>query len=270
MSLGAELPAAGMAAPASIGGALAQSTVQFIDVSFTMQGTDSVIEKVRDRPATAPFAYIVTPNVDHVVRLQRSRSDLWPAYRAAWMTLCDSRILARLAKRVGFALPVVPGSDLTAELFEHVIEPGDRVAIVGGRPAVIAQLAQQYGLTNVVHHDPPMGFIKNPIAVADAVRFLMDARARYIFLAVGSPQQEILAYRAKRAGGITGIGFCVGASLDFLTGVQDRAPPILQRMSLEWLYRLGSNPRRMWRRYLIEGPEIFQIERSWRRGRTQQ
>lgn len=269
MSLGAELPAAGMAAPIAVGAALAQSTVQFIDVSFTMQGTDSVIEKVRDRPATAPFAYIVTPNVDHVVRLQRSRSDLWPAYRAAWMTLCDSRILARLAKRVGFALPVVPGSDLTAELFEHAIQPDDRVAIVGGRPSVIAQLAEQYGLTNVVHHDPPMGFIKNPIAVADAVRFLMNARARYVFLAVGSPQQEILAYRAKRAGGVTGIGFCVGASLDFLTGVQDRAPPIMQRMSLEWLYRLSSNPKRMWRRYLVEGPEIFQIERSWRRGRAQ-
>jgi len=249
-------------------GAGASSIVQFIDVAFTARATQSVIEAVGSRPPDAPFAYIVTPNVDHVVRLQRSRSDLWPAYRAAWMTLCDSRILARLARRVGFALPVVPGSDLTAEMFDHVIQPTDRVAILGGRATTLGPLIDRYGLRDVRHYDPPMGFIHDPVEVAKAIRFLIEARARYSFLAVGSPQQEILAYRMVRATGGTGIGFCVGASLDFLTGVQDRAPPLMQRMSLEWLYRLGSNPRRMWRRYLIEGPEIFQIERSWRRGRA--
>ncbi|MDF0541686.1 WecB/TagA/CpsF family glycosyltransferase [Sphingobium sp. H39-3-25] len=242
-----------------------RSIVQFIDVAFTASAVPSVIETITERPADAPFAYIVTPNVDHVVRLQRSRSDLWPAYRSAWMTLCDSRILAMLARRVGCALPVVPGSDLTGEMFAHVVRPTDRIAILGGNEQLIADLASRYGLQNVVHYDPPMGFIKDPIEIAKAVRFLIEARARYSFLAVGSPQQEILAYRVARAGGATGIGFCVGASLDFLTGVQVRAPLAMQHMGLEWLYRLSSNPRRMWRRYLVEGPEIFQIERSWRR-----
>lgn len=259
------VPAPAAAWPGPPATADAPSIVQFIDVAFTASATSSVIEEVRARPAGAPFVYIVTPNVDHVVRLQRSRSDLWPAYRAAWMTLCDSRILARLARRVGFALPVVPGSDLTAEMFDHVIEPWDRVAILGGRPSVIQALADRYGLLDVRHYNPPMGFIGDPVEIARAVRFVVDARARYTFLAVGSPQQEILAHRVLRAGTGTGIGFCVGASLDFLTGVQDRAPPLMQRMSLEWAYRLGANPRRMWRRYLIEGPEIFQIARDWRR-----
>ena len=247
----------------------APAIVQFIDVAFTASGAPSVIEAVSARAADAPFVYIVTPNVDHVVRLQRSRSDLWPAYRAAWMTLCDSRILARLARKVGFALPVVPGSDLTAEMFDHVIKPWDRVAILGSSPAVIEDLAHRYGLRDVRHYNPPMGFIDDPLEIARAVRFLVEAHARYSFLAVGSPQQEILAYRVTRAGGGTGIGFCVGASLDFLTGVQERAPQLMQRMALEWLYRLGSDPRRLWRRYLIEAPEIFQIARRWRRSRVQ-
>lgn len=242
------------------------ATIGFIDVAFTNLEVPSVLDAVANRPPSAPFAYIVTPNVDHVVRLQRRRSDLWPAYRGAWMTLCDSRILARLAQRAGFALPVVPGSDLTAELFERVVQPTDRVAILGSSPGMVAHLAERYGLLDVVHYDPPMGFIRDPLEVARAVRFLVECRARYSFLAVGSPQQEIVAYRLAQAGGATGIGFCVGASLDFLCGGQDRAPLLMQRMALEWLYRLLSNPRRMWRRYLVEGPEIFQIARTWDKG----
>lgn len=239
--------------------------VEFIDVAFTASGTMSVIEAIEERPADAPFAYIVTPNVDHIVRLQHQRSDLWPTYRAAWMTLCDSRILARLARRVGFALPVVPGSDLTRQMFEQVVQPQDRIAILGGRSELIAQLTERYGLRNVRHYNPPMGFIHDPVEVTKAVRFLVDSGARYHFLAVGSPQQEILAYRVWRAGRATGVGLCVGASLDFLTGVQERAPLVMQRLGLEWLFRLGANPRRMWKRYLVDGPLIFPIEQRWRR-----
>ncbi|MBO9623895.1 MAG: WecB/TagA/CpsF family glycosyltransferase [Sphingomonas sp.] len=245
------------------------ATLQFIDLDFITSEAGPVVEVVRNRSPKASFAYVVTPNVDHLVRLQRNRSDLWPAYRNAWMTLCDSRILAGLAGRSGFMLPVIPGSDLTALMFEQVIAPDDRIAIVGGEASAIDALARRYRLRDVRHHNPPMGFINNDVEVAKAIHFLIDARARYCFLALGSPQQEILAYRVLRSGGATGIGFCVGASLDFLTGAQGRAPALLQRMALEWLYRLLLNPRRLWRRYLVDGPEIFGIARAWNRARSQ-
>ncbi len=239
------------------------ATIEFIDVDFTASGAGDVISALRTRDPDAPFAYIVTPNVDHIVRLQRSRSDLWPVYRGAWMTLCDSRVLARMASRIGLALPVLPGSDLTARMFDQVIDPDDRIAIVGGHADEIGALAPRYGLQDVHHYDPPMGFIRNPVEVARAIRFVVDVQARYVFLAVGSPQQELLAYAIARAGEATGIGLCVGASLDFLTGVQERAPDAMQRFAVEWLYRLATNPRRLSRRYLVDGPEIFQIARRW-------
>ena len=238
---------------------------QFLEMNFTPLDMDTVLEAVIAQPADCAFRYIVTPNVDHVVRLQRRRSDLWPAYRGAWMTLCDSRILAKMARLVGSDLPVVPGSDLTRQMFEKVIGRNDRVAILGGRPDMIAQITDQFGLTNVRHYNPPMGFIRNPKEVRRAAGFVVEAEARYSFFAVGSPQQELLAHRVRQTRGACGIGFCVGASLDFLGGEQERAPMFMQAMAMEWLFRLLSDPQRMWRRYLVEGPQILLIHRDWRR-----
>ena len=243
----------------------AGSTIEFIDVDFSLSVAREVIEAIRTRDPAAPFAYVVTPNVDHVVRLQRSRSDLWPVYRGAWMTLCDSQVLARMASWTSrLSIPVLPGSDLTARMFEEVIEPHDRVTIIGGQRHDVDALGQRYGLHDICHFDPPRGFIHNATDIAQAVQFVAQARGRYVLLAVGSPQQEILAHRIARAGGAIGIGLCVGASLDFLSGVQKRAPEVMRRFAVEWLYRLGTDPRRLSRRYLVDGPEIFRIAREWR------
>jgi exopolysaccharide biosynthesis WecB/TagA/CpsF family protein len=201
------------------------------------------------------------------VRIQRKRSDLWPAYRAAWLNLCDSRIVALLASFTGRSLSPVPGSDLTAELLAHVVHPDDRIAIVGGDAALIEKVRRDYGLRNLVHHNPPMGFVTNPVALDHATRFAVDAHARYTFLAVGSPQQEILAYRIANSPDATGIALCIGASLQFLSGEQKRAPRWLQQLALEWLFRLASNPQRLWRRYLFDGPLILPIFNAWRERR---
>lgn len=243
---------------------LPATTAEFLDVDFALSDQQMVQDAIRVRDPADAFAYVVTPNVDHVVRLQRTRSDLWPVYRHAWMTLCDSNILARLAANAGLNLPVVPGSDLTVALFGNVIAPDDPIAILGGTPAAVATLKQRFGLTDVRHYNPPMGFIRDPVEVSRAVAFLTDSHARYSFLAIGSPQQEILAYRVHRTGRATGIGFCIGASLDFLTGDQVRAPRLMQRLALEWLFRLASDPGRLWRRYLVDGPAIFRIFQTWR------
>ena len=142
------------------------NTADFMDFRFQLSAKSQVVRAILNRGTDARFAYVVTPNVDHVVRIQHRRSDLWPAYRRAWMTLCDSRILARLASRAGLALPVVPGSDLTLTLFRKVIRPDDRVAILGGDAAAIDGLRAAYNLTDVVHYNPPMGFIEDAEEVA--------------------------------------------------------------------------------------------------------
>jgi exopolysaccharide biosynthesis WecB/TagA/CpsF family protein len=78
-------------------------------------------------------------------------------------------------------------------------------------------------------------------------------------------QQGIVARRIADHSQATGIGLCVGASIDFLTGKQRRAPLWVQKAGLEWLYRLLSDPRRLASRYLIECPKIFYLMFSKRR-----
>jgi exopolysaccharide biosynthesis WecB/TagA/CpsF family protein len=244
-------------------------TFEFFDFAFSLRDQAQLLSDIERRPADAAFAYIVTPNVDHVVRIQCKRSDLWPIYRNAWITLCDSRILGNMARWAGLPLPVVPGSDLTVALLRDIVRADDRIAIIGGNAAMVDILRRRFGLSQLIHHDPPMGFIHDAEATQNAVRFAIAAQARYVFIAVGSPQQEMLAYRIGRTGRATGIGLCIGASLQFLTEEQARAPKILQRLCLEWLFRLMRDPRRLWRRYLVDGPLIFQIFRQWQRRRAE-
>lgn len=207
---------------------------------------------------TGEFGYVVTPNVDHLVRLSEEAS-FRSCYADARFVLLDSRILARLLQwRLGLALPVCPGSDAVAHLFGHVVQPADRIVLVGSTPAQAAALAARYHLTDLRHVDPPMGFIRDEQAVADTIA-QVEAHSpfRFCLLAVGCPQQEILAQRLARSGRSRGLALCIGASVNFLTGSERRAPRWLQRLHLEWLYRLLQDPRRLAHRYLVRGPRVF-------------
>jgi exopolysaccharide biosynthesis WecB/TagA/CpsF family protein len=80
-----------------------------------------------------------------------------------------------------------------------------------------------------------------------------------VFLAVGSPRQEALAAAIRATGCATGTGLCIGASLEFIAGAQRRAPVWMQRAGLEWLHRLGCDPKRLVRRYLMDCPAIVPL-----------
>jgi exopolysaccharide biosynthesis WecB/TagA/CpsF family protein len=220
------------------------------------------------RPAEAPFGYVVTPNADHLVRLMRD-PELAKIYRNACLRLLDSRVVAGVAAALRLPAPrVAPGSDMTARLLTQHLRPGERVTIVGLRPAWLPLLVARCGLAAPAHHDPPMGFVADPVALAEAVAFVLAHPARFVFLAVGSPQQEMLAAAIAATGRATGTGLCIGASLEFLAGVARRAPGWMQRCGLEWLFRLGGEPRRLARRYLVDSPAILPLLLCARFGRS--
>ena len=210
------------------------------------------------------YGFVVTPNVDHMIRFHED-AVFRTHYRAAAYILMDSEFAARLVRLMkGSRLPVCRGSDLTHALLSEVATARDRLVMIGGAPQQVAKLAAVHGL-NIPHHDPPMGFIKDPQAVEKCLQFVEAASPfRFCFLAVGSPQQESIAHMLKTRGVARGLVLCIGASLNFLTGSERRAPVWVRRLALEWLFRLLQDPRRLARRYLVRGPRIFRYLRRAR------
>jgi exopolysaccharide biosynthesis WecB/TagA/CpsF family protein len=234
-------------------------TVPLLGLDFAALDVPEAAALIAQRPAEAPFAYVVTPNADHLVRLDGDAA-LREVYRGAALRLLDSRVVFGLARLFGLlAPPVVPGSDLTEHLLRHHLRPGERICIVGLSPDALPRLVSRLGLSPPAHYDPPMGFDRDPAAFAAAAAFVRDNPARLVFLAVGSPRQERLAGMIAAAGDATGTGLCIGASLEFLAGRRRRAPRLISGMGLEWLYRLAAEPRRLARRYLIDSPRVISL-----------
>jgi N-acetylglucosaminyldiphosphoundecaprenol N-acetyl-beta-D-mannosaminyltransferase len=209
------------------------------------------------------FGYVVTPNVDHLIRYYDD-PDFRQQYADASYVLLDSRFLSHIFRAaLGRKIRVCTGSDLTARLFSRVIRPTDSVVLIGGSADQARLLAQTYGLRSLHHYNPPMGFIRDPQEVEACLRFAEDhSPFRFCFIAVGAPQQEALAQLLKSRGIARGLALCIGASINFMTGKERRAPPWMQRTGLEWLYRLVVDPRRLARRYLVRGPRVFVILRK--------
>jgi UDP-N-acetyl-D-mannosaminuronic acid transferase (WecB/TagA/CpsF family) len=132
------------------------------------------------------------------------------------------------------------------------------VVVIGGTAEQADILSKRYGLKALRHLNPPMGFINDSATVEECLRFVEnESPFRFCLLAVGCPQQEILAKALQSRGRARGLALCVGASINFLTGSERRAPKWIQYAGLEWFYRLLQNPSRLARRYLIRGPRIF-------------
>lgn len=210
------------------------------------------------------YGYVATPNVDGLIRLHDSES-FRAQYADAAYILLDSRVASFLIRLVhGVRVPVCPGSDLTAALFQKVIGPEDRIVVIGSTADQVQMLRERFGLKHLFHHNPPMGFINDPAAVEACLQFVeRSSPFRFCLVAVGDPQGVIISHRLIERRKARGLALVVGASIDFMTGRQRRAPIWMQRAGLEWLHRLLADPRRLARRYLVRCPRfLFHVFKS--------
>ena len=242
-------------------------TSDFLNLRFDVGSEVAFLARIAALARADGFSFVATPNVDHMIRLHEEEnpatSPLWAAYRRAALTICDSRILTRLAVRSGIDLPAVPGSDLTARIVHSQEFAGMQCHVIGGDAAMLAALQRQFPGLRWSQFEPPHNVLRDPAAQQAIVRSVTAARADVTFMAIGSPQSELVCAQILDAGAARGVALCIGASLEFVTGVKRRAPAVLQRLSLEWLFRLATEPRRLWRRYLIVAPRIFTIWKRW-------
>ncbi|MGV2075628.1 MULTISPECIES: WecB/TagA/CpsF family glycosyltransferase [unclassified Rhizobium] len=234
----------------------------FLGAPFDTIAQDAAIDLVSNSESLDRFRYIVTPNVDHVVRLNGDRL-LAPYYDDAWMSLCDSKPISTLSHAVALDLPLVTGSDLTARIFKTVIRPGDRITLIAANSMVSEQMETMFPGVRFRSLVPPPNVLKDPAGLQACVDFVAAEPARFVFIAIGSPQSEKIAYALAQRPEACGVGLCIGASLEFLLGAKARAPIWMRQLGLEWAHRLASDPRRLWRRYVFAvGPLLHLFARE--------
>ena len=237
--------------------------VEFLGLPFCRLTQGEVIRNIAAHCGT-PYRYVVTPNAYHVVAAHDEPARLLPIYRAAWLSLCDSRIVRALARLERRSLPLVTGSDLVAALLAslsayHRQGAPKRLLVVG--PPRSAEAALRAAYPHVIFEviPAPEALAHNAELRLAVARACMNRRWDIALLCVGCPAQEMIARLLAELGCKSGVALCVGASIDFLTGARARAPLWLQKLSLEWAYRLAQEPGRLWRRYLVESPRILHI-----------
>jgi N-acetylglucosaminyldiphosphoundecaprenol N-acetyl-beta-D-mannosaminyltransferase len=206
---------------------------------------------------------VFTPNVDHVVEFEKN-ADLRRAYASADLSLVDGMPVLWASRLAGRFLPEkVSGSDLIFPLLEHAAVRGWRVFLLGGGEGVAvlaaSKLKERFPPIQIAGTLSPRIDMREPAERRrDVVETVKAARPDIVVVALGAPKQE-LWIEESRVELEPAVLLGLGASLDFVAGTLARAPAWMSRSGLEWLYRLGREPRRLWRRYLLRDPRFFII-----------
>lgn len=237
----------------------------FFDIEFDTGSREDILSMIARAARAGRTTVLVTPNVDHIVALRtRMPAEQRAAYLSADFFLCDSKIIGRLARWSGIALTPRTGTDRVADILAAPSQRDLRIAVVGPTAGQFDALCARYPHHDFVYIPAPSALVRGSAEWDACVAHAAGARWHVLLACLSFPKQELFAcdVRARRRGG--GIVMCVGAAVDFLSGTQRRAPESWQRHGFEWLHRLLTDPRRLWRRYLVEGPKIFLLYWQYR------
>ncbi|MEL7497096.1 MAG: WecB/TagA/CpsF family glycosyltransferase [Planctomycetota bacterium] len=240
------------------------------------QAVNQLREWIESEPDDAPTCrYVVTPNVDHTVLLQENE-ELVSAYEEAHLILADGHPIIWASHLLRQPLPErVPGSELVPELFQSFNEQFDqdrplKVFLLGAKPGVAAIAAVNMkkewpNVQTVGVYSPPLGFEHDPEECNFILGRIALCRPDVVIVGLGAPKQEIWVHQhyhqmhAKAA-------LCVGATIDFLAGEQQRAPRWMQKSGIEWLHRMLSQPKRLVKRYAKDAwifPQLVLRQLFW-------
>lgn len=226
---------------------------------LTFAGGDAreILSRVQDLPSEGP-RQIVTANIDHVVTLA-DHARFREAYAVAAARTLDGMPLVWLARLRGTAAVRVTGHDLVAAAIAGPHRDDARIFMVSpseGTAQNIGALFAAEGLAadRIAFEVPPHGF-EHDVAYSSELRDRIRQHGTTLLLmGVGAPKSELWVHRQGKALG-NPVVLNIGEAMNVAAGRVARAPLLLQRVGLEWLFRFASQPRRLFRRYFI---------RSWR------
>ncbi len=215
--------------------------VHAIDMSMTIEQMQAEIESGRK-------GYVCLAPA-HNLMAARADAKLRAAMNASTLTVPDGMGTVWFLRSLGHKAGRVYGPDLMQEAAK---QHGWRHFFLGGTPDVVDRMIARLqkgapGMAVAGAYCPPFAEL-TPDDWEGAFDHINSSRADIVWVALGSPRQEqwMAENRAKLNAPLL-VG--VGAAFDFLSGEKPQAPVWMQRAGLEWLFRLASEPRRLWRRY---------------------
>jgi N-acetylglucosaminyldiphosphoundecaprenol N-acetyl-beta-D-mannosaminyltransferase len=224
-----------------------------LGVRIHAAGWSEVLDTMSRWAAARESRVVCLCNVHSVVTATRDEAFARVVAQADLATP-DGAPVAWMLRRLGHAgQPRINGPDLMARYLQRAAASGEPIFLLGSTPATLARLN-----TALVHRFPALhiaGMHAPPFRTLTAkedaalVEEIHRSGAATVWVALGCPKQE--AWMASHRGHVQAVMVGVGAAFDFFAGTVPRAPAWMQRNGLEWLHRLASEPRRLWRRYLV-------------------
>jgi len=206
---------------------------------------------------------LVTPNVDHLVRLQNDE-EFYRIYQMADWIICDSKIIALGLRFLGTPIKeVITGSSLFGEFYEYHKNNEEIKIFLLGAAAGVADKAmkiinEKVGRKIIVGaHSPSFGFEKNEDECNHIIKRINATDATVLVVGVGAPKQEKWIARYKDNFTNIKLFMPLGATIDFEAGHTKRAPKIFRALALEWFYRMCVDPKRLVKRYLFDDLPFF-------------
>ena len=233
--------------------------------NLTMAETLNEIDKLIQKKNCS---YVVPPNVDHIVRLEKDE-ELQKVYKNASLILTDGKPLIWISK--WYKTPIkekISGSDLFPRVCQLAANKNYTMYLLGAAEGVAdtaaRNLMKKYpGLNIVGTYSPPFGFEKNEQEMNKIKTQIQDVHPDILIVGLGCPKQEkFMYYNCKELG--VPISFGLGASIDFEAGNIKRAPKWMSNHGLEWLYRFLKEPKRLFKRYFVDDLKIIQVARKYR------
>jgi N-acetylglucosaminyldiphosphoundecaprenol N-acetyl-beta-D-mannosaminyltransferase len=201
---------------------------------------------------------VCTPNVDDIAQAQRDQ-EFRDVLNSADLAVADGMGVVYASRLLGTPLPQnVGGRPLLIDFCQSAAAAGYSIFFLGSMPGIAEKAAERLkqkfqGLVIAGTYSPPYNFerivTENEKALSAVVRCRPDA----MFVALGSPRQQkwIRQHLA-----LLNVPVCVaiGSSFDVISGHMRRAPVWMTEVGMEWLFRLVQEPRRLWKRYLVDAP----------------
>lgn len=243
--------------------------ITFMGIRMDNVTLDEAMARVQACVEAREKMYVVTPNVDHVVKLQHDER-FREAYAKAGLVTVDGTPIIKVAQWYGMPFKAkIPGPELAEAAVRTAAEHGYSVFILGAAPGVadqaIRKLKAKYpGLRDAGSYSPPRGFENNEEERRRIIQVVNDAAPDIVIAGMGSPKTEIFLMETYQAMNAC-VSFSTGAAIDFFAGTVSRCPAWVNRVGMEWFYRFLKEPRRLFKRYFVDDLAFFPLVLKYRK-----